>query len=757
MKEFMNSSSIPVLIMGSISLYVGFYHLLNYVRQRKHREDLTFGLLSLTMTLYTAFCAGLYSADSVVDGAGWQRAQFMALSALTIAFIWFTLDYTRQKPTVVAYCFFLFFVVASIIQFIDKSSLTFVTDHPSIKTVHLIGSISITYYEVEFGPFTMAQSLVGVAACFYVLWLAIKHARHGHFREALPLIAALGFIFLAAMNDTAVSNGLYSFVYLIEYGYMAVILLMAFTLSSTVVQATKIKDALNESEERYRALVETTSDWVWEVNDRAVYTYSSPKCREILGYEPSEIVGKTPFDLMPVQEANRLKPEFESILGRHEAFQGLENTSIRKDGRTVILETSGVPVFDEKSNFTGYRGIDRDITFRKNVEEERNRLQEQLQQAVKMEAIGRLAGGIAHDFNNLLTAIIGNVDLARLSLDSPEAIARHLDGIRMASESAASLTRQLLAFSRRQVIEPKVLVLNDLITNLRRMLGRLLGEDVLLMTVLEPDLGSVKVDPGQIEQVLVNLAVNARDAMPGGGKLIIETTNIGFDEVFHAHHAQLSPGRYVVLALSDTGLGMSEEVKKHVFEPFYTTKSMGRGTGLGLATIFGIVKQSGGAIDFYSVEGHGTTFKIYLPRVEEKPERGMVECAEGELPTGNETVLLVEDDEGVRVPAVMTLERLGYKVLSAPTWNEVASFAEKYEEKIDLLLTDVVMPGINGRELADRLSAIHPEMKVLFTSGYAQNVIVQHGMLEENINFIGKPYSITAIARKIRDILDAAQ
>jgi PAS domain S-box-containing protein len=732
----MNGASIPAIVMASMSLYVGCYHLLNYLRQRKHREDLTFGLLCLAMTLYAAFCAGLYNTNSAIEGAGWQRAQFLALAVFAVAFLWFTLDYTHQKPTIVTYLFSVFYLIAFIVQAADRSSLTFLLDHPSIKIFTLPLNITVQYPEVEFGLLTTAQSLMGVVTCFYILWLVIRYFRRGHTREAWPLLLALGFVFLAAMNDTAVSNGLYSFIYLIEYGYMALILLMAFSLSSTVVQAAKTKVALHESEERFRALVETTSDWVWEVNENGVYTYSSPKCRDLLGYGPEELVGKTPFDLMPAQEADRLRLEVQNKIASHTPFERLENTAIHKDGRLVVLETSGVPVVDENGKFSGFRGIDRDITDRKSAEEEKGRLQEQLQQAMKMEAIGRLAGGIAHDFNNLLTAIIGNIDLARMSLDSPDALARYLDGISMASQSAASLTRQLLAFSRRQVIEPKILVLNELITNLQ-------------------ELGCVKIDPGQFEQVLVNLAVNARDAMPEGGKLIIETSNIDFDEEFFAHHTQLHPGRFVLLAVSDTGHGMSEEVKLHVFEPFFTTKPIGRGTGLGLATIFGIVKQAGGAIDFYSVEGRGTTFKIYLPRIENAPEKFTVESPEGELPTGNETVLLVEDDEGVRVPAVMALEHLGYKVLSAPTWTEVFAFAEKYEDRIDLLLTDVVMPGINGRELANRLLALHPEMKVLYTSGYTQNVIVEHGVLEENLNFIGKPYSVTAMARKIRAVLES--
>jgi PAS domain S-box-containing protein len=750
----MNLASIPVVVMGSISLYVGCYHLLNYLRQRKHPEDLTFGLLCLSMTLYAAISAGLYSCDTVAEGAEWQRAQFMALAVFTIAFLWFATIYTHQKPTIITYAITTIFVILIIIHAIEQSGLSLRIDHPLIKSVYLpLLKVTIKYYEVELGLFSTLQTFLGLFVSIYIMFLILRYHERGNKREAMPLLVAMAFVFIAAASDSAVAIGLYSFIYLIEYGYTAVILLMAFSLSSTVVKATMIKDALYESEERFRALVETTSDWVWEVDENCEYTYTSPKCRELLGYEPAELVGKTPFDLMPPQDDKQIKTEFRRILLSHKPIESFENTAVHKNGHLVILETSGVPVYEENGTFTGYRGIDRDITYRKAAEDEKNKLQEQLQQAMKMEAVGRLAGGIAHDFNNLLTAIIGNIDLAKLSLDSPDSLSKCLEGIGVASESAASLTRQLLAFSRRQIIEPRVLILNTLVTNLQRMLSRLLGEDVILDTILSEKLGCVKVDPGQFEQVLVNLAVNARDAMPGGGKLLIETSNIDFDEEFHAHHTILHPGRFVLLAVSDTGQGMSEEVKQHVFEPFFTTKSMGRGTGLGLATIFGIIKQAGGAIDFYSVEDRGTTFKIYIPRVEDEPDKA-ISTQEEELATGNETVLLVEDDQGVRVPAVMALEHLGYNVLSAPTWTEVFSLAKQYKSSIDLLLTDVVMPGINGRELADRLLAFHPEMKVLFTSGYTENIIVEHGVLESNINFIGKPYSVTAMSRKIRKVLD---
>ncbi len=527
------------------------------------------------------------------------------------------------------------------------------------------------------------------------------------------------------------------------------------SVATDITERKKAEEALRKSEERFRSLVETTSDWVWEVDCSGVYTYASPRVKDVLGYEPEEILGRTPFDLMTAEEAASVRSRFKDAMGSQKPFERLENTNRHKDGRLVVMETSGVPVFGQDGTVSGFRGIDRDITEVKKAQEEQRRLQEQLQQAIKMEAVGQLAGGIAHDFNNLLTAIIGNIDIARMSLESTNPSIKYLNEIDSASQSAAALTRQLLTFARRQMVQPKVFNLNDLVPRFQNMLTHLLGEDIALENALDKELGNVRVDPVQVEQVLVNLATNARAAMPDGGRLLIETSNVWLDEDYCARHAQAHPGRYVLLAVSDTGHGMSDEVKAHIFEPFFTTKPMGQGTGLGLATVFGIVKQAGGTIEVYSEEGQGTQFKIYLPRIEEKPEEPVKESSSRELPTGHQTILVVEDNDSVRQSAVKTLERLHYKVLSPPTVAEVPDFVASYKERIDLLMTDVVMPGITGPELADRLHALHPEMKILFTSGYTQNVIAHHGVVEEKLNFIAKPYSIQALAVKIKTVLES--
>jgi nitrogen-specific signal transduction histidine kinase len=405
-------------------------------------------------------------------------------------------------------------------------------------------------------------------------------------------------------------------------------------------------------------------------------------------------------------------------------------------------------MFDTEGRKLGAVLVQHDIT-------ERRRLEEQYLQAQKMEAVGRLAGGIAHDFNNLLTVILGygDVVLGQLPRGSP---ARDLvtEMVR-AGERAAALTRQLLAFSRQQMLAPRVLDLNAVVTDLERMLRRVIGEDVALRTSLQPALGHVKADPGQVEQVVLNLAVNARDAMPTGGKLTIETHDVELDEGYARSRPEARPGRHVLLAVSDSGCGMTAEVLAHAFEPFFTTKGPGKGTGLGLATVHGIVKQAGGHVAVYSEPGLGTTFKVYLPRVHEPVSRGKSRAGQAPLPRGTETLLLVEDDESVRSLTGMVLRQGGYTVLEAGDGGEAVRIAGGHAGSIHLLVTDVVLPQTGGRQLAERLLGLHPGMRVLYLSGYTDDAVVRHGILEDQVHFLSKPFSPAVLALKVREVLDS--
>ncbi|MDY7041804.1 MAG: GAF domain-containing protein, partial [Chloroflexota bacterium] len=387
---------------------------------------------------------------------------------------------------------------------------------------------------------------------------------------------------------------------------------------------------------------------------------------------------------------------------------------------------------------------------------ERKLLEEQLRQAQKMEAVGRLAGGVAHDFNNLLTAIIGYSDLLQRGLNPYDPRRNDVLEIKKAADRAAGLVRQLLAFSRKQMLQPKVLDLNATIVNMKKMLHRLIREDIELLTILDPDLGSVKADPGQIEQVIVNLVINASDAMPQGGKLTVETMNVYLDEEYDHPTVSVQPGPYAMIVVSDTGVGMDEDTQSHLFEPFFTTKEMGKGTGLGLATIYGIIKQSDGHIEVSSDLGQGTTFKVYLPAISEAVETAKQAAISDGPALGQETILLVEDEETVRDLARRVLLQRGYTVLEARHGKEALRICEEHEGPIDLLMTDVVMPEMNGRDLAEHLAPLYPEMKVLYVSGYTDNAIVHHGILESGVNLLPKPFTPSILARRVREVLDAS-
>jgi two-component system cell cycle sensor histidine kinase/response regulator CckA len=416
----------------------------------------------------------------------------------------------------------------------------------------------------------------------------------------------------------------------------------------------------------------------------------------------------------------------------------------RGTARTVLA--GGQPITDAEGRRLGAVVVLHDIT-------ERKLLETQLRQAQKMEAIGRLAGGVAHDFNNLLNVILGYGEMLLEKLPEGDPSRHKLVEIRSAANRAAGLTRQLLAFSRKQVIEPRVIDLNSLIADMEKMMRRLIGEDIELLTRPAPGLGRVRADPGQIEQILMNLAVNARDAMPDGGRLILETANADLEESFARQHPGARPGRFVTFVVTDTGVGMDAEVQSHLFEPFFTTKDQGKGTGLGLATVYGIVKQSEGYITVRSEPGRGATFTIYLPRVDAPSDRAPTR-APAVSAGGTETLLVVEDESTVRDLLGEILQGLGYTVLSTGDVDEALAIVRDRREPIHLLITDVVMPKMNGRELARRITALRADLKVIYMSGYADSAIIHQGILESGAAFIQKPFSLTTVAQRIREILD---
>jgi len=508
----------------------------------------------------------------------------------------------------------------------------------------------------------------------------------------------------------------------------------------------RMEEALRRNKELYQDLVERSGLAIFVVGKGGRMEYFNQQLCELLGYTSQEMKGLSFIDGVHPEDRDLVLDFFERwFSGDPTAPARYECRLVRKSGEVRQVEVDVTPVAGD-GGVTAFRVYLRDVTEKKDMEKA-------LYNARKMEAMGRLAGGVAHDFNNMLMVIMGNCDLILQGLVGPEDLYRKVGAIKDAANRAADLTQQLLAFSKKQILEPRVLRLNDVVADMESMLRRLIGEDVELRVRLDPHLWLVKADPSQMEQVIVNLAVNARDAMPQGGCLTIETANVELEEGHAGVGLEMAPGPYVKLTVEDTGLGMDEETRERAFEPFFTTKE--RGTGLGLATVYGIVKQSGGHIWCHTEPGKGTTFEIYLPRVEDGEER--IEERDRESHTwegGTETVLVAEDDPSVREVTVSILKSAGYRVLEAASGPEALDVCRRHPGLVDVLVTDVVMPGMSGRALATRMEAMYPGMKVLYISGYTDNIIARHGVLEDGLNFIQKPFTRIELLRKVRQVLD---
>jgi two-component system, cell cycle sensor histidine kinase and response regulator CckA len=513
-----------------------------------------------------------------------------------------------------------------------------------------------------------------------------------------------------------------------------------------LTKSKQAEKALRESESRFRSLFEAATELIQILDDTGKILEANPAFLKRMGWDHGHVIGKRIDEFFTSSSKKIFHEYFPALLEQGDRTAEFE--LVAADNKIIIVDCAASAVRDRTGHTKYVVVAQRDIT-------EHKRLEEQLRQAVKMEAIGRLAGGVAHDFNNLLTAIMGYCAMLMQQLPDEGDHVQKLAQINLASERAAALTMQLLAFSRKQVLRMRVVDINGVISEIGDMLRRLIGEHIELVTFLDPELPRVSADQGQIEQIIVNLAVNARDAMPHGGRLSLETAHVTLDDEYAKFHLEVKAGPYVLISVSDSGVGMEADTRSRVFEPFFTTKEKGLGTGLGLSTVYGIVKQHGGHITVYTEPDVGTTFKVYLPRVEDSPDKIPISEVAPEQPGGDETLLIVEDEEIVRNMATEFLQMLGYTILSVGDPEEALVLCAEHPRDIHLLLTDVILPKMDGRMLSRRVSLIRPSLRVLYVSGYTENAIVHHGVLDHGIHFLQKPFSMDALAQKVREVLDA--
>ncbi len=534
---------------------------------------------------------------------------------------------------------------------------------------------------------------------------------------------------------------------------VATSILLYFLIARLTIKIIQSTHALRESEELLHFLVKNSSDSLVIIDADGSQRYASPGAERLSGFPVAELKGRTIDTLIHPEDMEDIRGAWKEVIEHPEKSVTVQYRHIHQKREWVFVEAVaqsflGVPAIN------GIIASVRDITERKRVELETKKLHEQLTQAQKMESVGRLAGGVAHDFNNMLGVILGYAEMALEQVAENQPMYSALHGIQQAAERSADLTRQLLAFARKQTVSPEVLDLNSTVASILTMLNRLIGEDIDLTWLPGKNLEPIRMDPSQIDQVLANLCVNARDAIQDTGKITIETDNVFVDETYSDKHAYFIPGEYVLLIVSDNGCGMDRETLSHLFEPFFTTKKVGDGTGLGLATVYGIVKQNDGFINVYSELENGTTFRIYFPRYVASGRRVSETVVAKSTVCCHETILLVEDEPMILEVTALMLKRLGYHLLPASTPGEAIRLAQEHAGEIDVLMTDVVMPEMNGRDLAKNLLSLYPNLKRLFMSGYTADVIAHHGVLDKGVNFLQKPFSMEALATKIREVLN---
>ncbi len=1001
----MNSLLIPPIVLSSVIFYVSVFHLLIYLKRPQHRENLTFALSCICVGMYALFCTGLYSANSPQEGMWWQRGQMVVLALASIALLWFVVDYTGFSGRNWIYSFSAFFLFAAVFGALDRSGVVWLTDQPLVKTITFPFYYQITYYEITPGPFIYIQEYVSFGFILYSLWIGVRSFQNKNQKKVALFVFATTCVFASAINDMAVNSGFYSFIYLLEYSFMAFIMLMTFSIANTVVNAAAAKEerdrmfnlsvdimcvtgldgsfkqandacirflgwtghqlldkswfdfihpkdraitiqttkrlhagnpvlslvnryrrhdgvyrwlswnsfpiikdnlifsmarditeqkqvetALEESEQLYRSAIEVAGAVPYYQNYKTgSYEFVGPGIEQMTGYpadgfncgiwdcitrevvllgklsnlsheeaiqaarkgegiswradyrietrtgeerwvanaavqvqddqgdnigslgilqditerkqaenalRESEnrfrtLVDNTPIgvwqcdaegqtiyvnpsmcSMLEIENANELTgvswksfftPESLHTIAQHhqKRLQGSASTYevniIGKNGKQLDVLVCGSPLLSTTGELLGTLGTFLDLT-------ERRHLENQLRQAQKMEAVGQLAGGIAHDFNNLLTVILGNITLAKHQKSGETC--QFLQNAQNAADRAANLIRQLLAFSRKTNVDLKTVNLNDVLTEVSHLARQTIDRRIEISVHTEENLPLVRVDSAQVNSVLMNICVNARDAinevMNGriaperrGDRFVIsmETKGAVIDQNYCEHYSFAKPGRFVVVSVTDNGMGMDEETQRRIFEPFFTTKEIGEGTGLGLASVYGIVKQHGGWINVYSEAGKGTTFKIYFPVTKQESIKKPSKRAE-EITGGSETILLVDDEQLIREFAQTILEQYGYNILLANDGKESIDIYLKERDRIDLIILDLSMPQMSGREVLEQLMSMSPEVKVIISSGYAEDSIKESLIQLGAVGYLSKPYQTVDMIRAVREALD---
>ncbi|MBN1524354.1 MAG: response regulator [Spirochaetales bacterium] len=741
----MTLQSIPVIVMATVSFYVGFYHLYVYLRRPKIKHDLAFAITCIAVGVYDILCAGLYNVMSPQEGVVWQRYQLVTLAVLVISFLWFVAAYTQRKSNIIIIGFSILFLGFSILGIFDQSGLCW-TDIPLVKHFQLPFGLNVTYHEMAFGPAMEMEAYLLIISYFYMLWVSIRFFLKGDRRKAKPLIMAVILFLLGVAGDTAVALGFYKFIYTIEYSFIGMVILMAYSLSNELIETTIIREALKESERKHRELLQMIPQKIFYKDKQSVYIACNENYARDFNLLPEQITGKTDYDLLPSELADKYRSDDIKIMeaGNTETF---EENYILSDGQRSIVQTVKAPIRNAEGIVVGLVGIFIDITNAK-------KLEERIKQSQKMEAIGTLAGGIAHDFNNILGGIIGFTELAQDQSVNKETVNKYMNSVLSLALRAKDLVKQILTFSRKSQEQQKPIQLPVIVDEAVKLLRSTIPTSIEIRQRIDKQPMVVNADPTQMHQIIMNLCTNAAFAMRESGgyldiSLVPETVT---PESMRKYH-DISPGPYAKLEITDTGIGIDPLIIDRIFEPFFTTKDKEQGTGMGLSVVHGIVKEHHGDIFVESRPNEGTTFSILLP-LNTTESSGDVASPQ-HIPTGTEHILFIDDETTLMELGKSLLESLGYTVTSLESSVDALTQYRQSPDMFDLVITDQTMPHMTGYNLAKSILKITPEKPIILCTGYSDSITKEKVIKAGIAALVYKPISKKDFAVKIRNILDS--